>query len=98
MSDKIYCGRGKTFGQYGTISVSICLDDIPDQHITKSDKNGKRYVKVNVDAKREADEYGNTHTVTVDTWKPTGRSAQAPKSAPAPRPAMEDDESGDLPF
>jgi len=94
MSDKIYCGRGKTFGQYGTISVSICLDDIPAEYITKSDKNGKRYVKVNVDAKREADDYGNTHTVTVDTWKPTAR--------PAPvntRPAVFDDsESDGLPF
>jgi len=94
MSDKIYCGRGKTFGQYGTISVSICLDDIPAEYITKSDKNGKRYVKINVDAKREADDYGYTHTVTVDTWKPTARSAPA-----TTRPAMEDhDDNGSLPF
>jgi hypothetical protein len=94
MNDKIYCGRGKTFGQYGTISVSICLDDIPAEYITKSDKNGKRYVKVNVDAKREADDYGYTHTVTVDTWKPTARSAPA-----TTRPAMEDhDDNGSLPF
>jgi hypothetical protein len=92
-NEKIYCGRGKTFGQYGTISVSICLDDIPAEYITKSDKNGKRYVKVNVDAKREADDYGNTHTVTVDTWKPTARPAQVPS-----RPTMEDDKSDGLPF
>ena len=94
MNDKIYCGRGKTFGQYGTISVSICLDDIPAEYITKSDKNGKRYVKINVDAKREADDYGNTHTVTVDTWKPTGRSAPV-KTRPA---VLNDDEPDLLPF
>jgi hypothetical protein len=96
MSDKIYCGSGKRIGTYGTVSISICLDDIPAEYKTKS-KNGKVYVNLNVNEKREADQYGKTHSVTVDTWKP-----DAPKSAPsrpAPsRPQFEDDDSPDLPF
>lgn len=105
MSNKIYCGRGKRFGQYNTISVSICLDDIPIEYITTS-KNGKRYVKVNVNEKREADDWGNTHSVEVDTWKPDARPAQSGSARPAPntarpssneRPSSEDADDG-LPF
>jgi hypothetical protein len=75
MSNKIFCGRGKRFGQYNAISLSICLDDIPNEYITTG-KNGKRYIKLNVNEKREADEWGNTHSVEVDTWKPDNRPVQ----------------------
>jgi hypothetical protein len=80
MSDKIYCGSGKRVGNYGTIAVSVCLDDIPAEYKQKS-KNGKTYVNIRIDEKREVDQYGKSHSVTVDTWKP-----DAPKSAPS-RPA-----------
>jgi hypothetical protein len=93
MSDKIYCGSGKRVGNYGTIAVSVCLDDIPAEYKRQA-QNGKTYVNIRVDEKREADQYGKTHSVTVDTWKP-----DAPKSAPAPaRPTMEDSDSDGLPF
>jgi hypothetical protein len=85
MSEKIYCGRGKRFGKYGTVSINICVDDIPKEHITKA-SNGKRYVRLNVDEKKEADPYGNTHTVSVDTWKPDKDKAQPPAPAPASAP------------
>jgi hypothetical protein len=88
MSEKIYCGRGKRFGNYGTISINICVDDIPKEFITKSNTNGKRYVKLNVDERREADPYGNTHTVSVDTWRPNTASAPAPPLAP-PKPPQQ---------
>lgn len=93
MSDKIYCGSGKRIGTYGTVAISVCLDDIPAEYKRKGN-NGKTYVSLNVNEKREADQYGKTHSVTVDTWKP-----DAPKSArPAPaRPQFEDD-SQDFPF
>ena len=41
---KIYVGNGnKRDGKYGTFrSVSICLSDLPPEHITKSEKNGKK--------------------------------------------------------
>jgi hypothetical protein len=101
MSDKIYCGSGKRIGTYGTVSISICLDDIPAEYKTKS-KNGKVYVNLNVNEKREADQYGKTHSVTVDTWKP-----DAPKSAPTAQASykpnlkqfeVNNDEPDGLPF
>ena len=103
MSDKIYCGRGKRFGKYNTISINICVDDIPKEHITTSTTNGKRYVRLNVDEKKEADPYGNTHTVSVDTWKPDKDRAPAPAPAPKPRYGTNSDTvqaqfDDDLPF
>lgn len=44
-----------------TITISICLDDIPKDKITTS-KNGKRYTKICVGEMRQADKWGNTHT------------------------------------
>lgn len=89
--DKIYVGRGKekTFGDGGNnVTMSICLSDIPKEHIKKSDKNGKSYVTLIVGKLKNTDDYGNTHTVRVDTWKPTQKAA-------APAPQEEEDE---LPF
>jgi hypothetical protein len=67
MENKIYCGRAKTVNQ--GLKLNICLDDIPQEHITTS-KNGKRYVKLDAWPLHQVDERGNTHSVKVDTWKP----------------------------
>lgn len=52
----------------------ICLDDIenlPKEHIHKY-KSGKRFVKVIINPYRDgANQYGNTHSMAVDTFKPT---------------------------
>jgi hypothetical protein len=79
--DKIYVGTGKEFGQYGDINLNICLSDIPKEWIVKSDKNGKSYVKLTVSKRKESDKYGNSHTVTVNTFKP---EKQAEKSKDMP--------------
>lgn len=72
MNEKIWCGKGKQ-SNFG-IRVSICLDDIPAEHITAS-ANGKRYVSIDVNEKRGgADQWGNTHGVSVNTWKPNQES------------------------
>jgi hypothetical protein len=99
MSNKLFCGRGKRFGQYGSISLSICLDDLPSEYITTGN-NGKRYIKINVNEKREADEWGNTHSVEVDTWKADNRPAQQPIARPASnlRPLSEDADIDELGF
>jgi len=74
---KIYCGSGKEFGQYGTVNCSICLDDIPQEHWQKG-KNGKTYLPIKINKKREPDQWGKTHSVEVDTWKPN-QQQQAPQ-------------------
>lgn len=50
------------------INLSICLTDIPKEKI-KQAQNGKKYLNITVASRREADQYGNTHTVFVSQTK-----------------------------
>ena len=51
------------------INVSICLSDLPKEKITLSEKNGKKYINLIVDSRKEPDQYGQTHTVYVSQSK-----------------------------
>lgn len=73
---KIYLGNGterKRNGGDKFITGSLCIDDIekiPEQFIQKG-RNGKRYFKYILSPYRQgANEYGNTHSFAVDTYKP----------------------------
>lgn len=48
--------------------ISICLSDIPKEKIVKA-ANGKKYINIVVDTKREADKYGNTLNVYISQSK-----------------------------
>lgn len=71
MAETIYAGNGRIIttekGRFR--SVSICLTDLPQEHMKKA-KNGKTYISLNINDKTEQDQYGNDVVVTVDTWKP----------------------------
>jgi outer membrane protein assembly factor BamA len=69
MSDKIYCGNAKAIEtKYGEImKVSFSRSDIEKLN---QNLNEKGYVNLNITERREADKYGNTHSVVIDTWKP----------------------------
>lgn len=75
--EKIYIGSGKSFrfdNGGGIVRITVDVDSILkyfDQYGFTTDQ-GKRKIKLNVTERREADSYGNTHAVTVDTWKPDG--------------------------
>ena len=78
--EKIYVGTGKEFGQYGDVNIDICLSDLPKDWIKKSEKNGKSYIKLTVSKRKEADKYGNSHTVIVNTFKPEKQTAKSEDS------------------
>ena len=81
--EKIYCGSGVSKFDGQMVSTSLCLTDIPKEYMFEY--NGKKYVKLNVSAKRDgADEYGKTHYVTVDTFKPEPKKETAKKEADLP--------------
>ena len=74
-TEKIYVGtaKEKTFDDGGsTINIVMSLDGMKD-HFEKygfiTDK-GMHKIKLIVSKRREEDQYGNTHYVTIDTWKP----------------------------
>jgi len=57
------------------VQTSVCLTDITNN--AKDfifEYEGKKYIKLKVVKKRETDQYGRTHYVEVDTWKPTIQS------------------------
>ena len=84
MADKIYVGNGKSKFDGQQEAVSLCLTDLPKEHVFEYD--GKKYIKLVVQERREADDYGRTHYVAVDTWKPEEKKAETKK------------EEADLPF
>lgn len=51
------------------INISICLTDLPKNKITTSDKNGKKYINITVDALKEKDQYGKTHSCYITRTK-----------------------------
>ena len=50
---------------------SICLTDIPKDKITLSEKNGKKYLNIDlwIDTEKEADQYGNICGIKVSQTK-----------------------------
>lgn len=73
MAEKIYIGQGKQ-SKFG-VKCSLCLDDIP-QNAQPVAKNGKRYVNFEIKAKKEADQYGKTHYLELDTWQPPATKSE----------------------
>ena len=85
MSEKtIYIGNGKKQKE-NWLKSSICLDNIPKEHIFEY--KGKKYIKVNINVKDEVDDYGKDVNITIDTWKPEKKET-----------AQSIDEGSDLPF
>ncbi len=76
MADKIYCGSGrerKFDGGGSIISVSLDIETIIksyNNHGYQSNNTGKRILKIDVGTRRQVGEYGDTHTVSVNTWHP----------------------------
>lgn len=62
----------------------------------------KGWVRINIQERREVDQYGNTHYATLDDWKPSEGYKGGQKNATAqPKAATTNNapaSSGDLPF
>jgi hypothetical protein len=65
---KIYCGSGIGKFDNKLIEITVCLTDLPKEHIFEYEK--KKYIKLKVQQKKEADKFNKTHSVEVNTWKP----------------------------
>lgn len=88
MADKIYVGNGKerTFDNGGsvitiTVDVDALINACKDYGFTT--EAGKRKIRLKVAQRREIDQYGNSHLVEVDTWKPEQGRQSSQSSAPA---------------
>lgn len=79
MADKIYIGNGKEkkFDNGGSIiSITIDVDAVGRyfQEYGFTTEQGKGKLRLDVTERRSIDNYGNTHAVTVNTWKPDNQN------------------------
>lgn len=74
-AEKIYIGSGKekTFTSGGSvINASVCLDGLKGyfEKYGFTTKGGKHMLKINISKRKDPGTYGETHSITIDTWKP----------------------------
>lgn len=67
--DKIYIWSWKQ-GKFG-VSISFWPKDL---ELLKANVNEKGWIKLDLNERKEADKFGNTHYLTVNTWKPDVKS------------------------
>ena len=61
------------------ISISVCLSDLPKDKIQTSEKNGKKYINLIVDERKEVSKFGETHTAFLSQSKEE-RESKTPKT------------------
>jgi exopolysaccharide biosynthesis predicted pyruvyltransferase EpsI len=72
---KIYLGNAekKNDGWYkGYLKISEL------KKIIESKERNNNYIKININIREEADQYGNQMTISLDTWKPEKQENQTP--------------------
>jgi hypothetical protein len=80
--EKIYCGSAKIittkFGEIITASLNFdALEQaVVDYGFRK--KSGEQVVKIKILERKNPDNFGNTHTVLVDTFKPDFKDEKIP--------------------
>jgi hypothetical protein len=79
----IYCGSGKVMNDKW-LKVTINPTKLKDYI---EEFNGNKFIKLNINIKDEADQYGKNVSISVDTFKPDQSKSQ-----------IETEESSDLPF
>jgi len=67
-STKTYVGKGKKHESFDLTNISIEKTQV--EQFWKSHKNGKSYLNLTVGGLRQTDQFGNTHSVWVDDYKP----------------------------
>lgn len=65
--ERTYCGSGKQTHE-AFVNITLCVSDIPKDKIFEY--KGKKYLKLTLGKKREPDQYGKTHWLAIDDFKP----------------------------
>lgn len=86
-----YVGKGVKAGQFDLINISIAKSKL-DPHWFEY--NGEHYIKLTVGGLREPDQYGKTHSVWINDYRPDNNQ----QPAQATSQGQSNNTSGDLPF
>jgi hypothetical protein len=65
---KVYLSNLKQIGQTTGLKGRIYADKTSEHWQT--DEKGRKYLPFSIWQNREPDQYGNTHAMILDTWKP----------------------------
>lgn len=76
---KRYFGNVKEqSGQFGTFQkISFKREELEEMLTLVNDRG---YINLNLNRRKEVSQYGNTHSIVLDTWQPNQQ--QAPQQAP----------------
>lgn len=94
----------------GNETINLSFKTAEFIEFIKTHTNEKGYINLNVSPRRQTGEYGDTHSVSLNPWKPRDgqtttktpptRQSSAPsnvaRNSPAPAPSQDDD--SDVPF
>lgn len=78
-NNKVFVGNGKKVANYDLVNFSIKMSKV-QEHIYEY--KGEKYLKMTMGANKDgANEYGQTHKIWIDEYKPNNDSAtnNAPK-------------------
>lgn len=90
---KVYLANLKSFGNFGSIKGRIYADKTAEHWQT--DDKGRKYLPIIINLNKEPDQYGNTHVVILDTYKPESQ----PQSVTNSKPITKNNPiANDLPF
>ncbi len=78
----IYVGNGKAKFNGDLISIMLNVDELSKnfKEFGFTTDAGKRMIKIDVKKGLDVDQYGNTHYVIIDQWKPTPQGNTNPHS------------------
>jgi hypothetical protein len=77
MNEKKYVGNSRNQqGKYGEIQkISFSRKDL---QLMMDNLKEKGYINLNRIEKKEPDQWGNTHYLVIDEWKPSGQQYNVP--------------------
>ena len=92
---KTYVGSAKEKqGKYGEfISLSFSQKDLD---VLNANKNERGYVNLVINRRNQPGTYGETHSVTIDTWKPEYRTTV--ENTESPKKVAEEIDLSSIPF
>lgn len=97
MESKIYVGSWKEIdGKYWKmLKLSFSKTDI---ETLLANLNEKGWVNLIASERKEVGKFGETHSITVDTWKPDGSKQTAIEEKPKSRYQEEEIDASQIPF
>lgn len=90
--NRIYVGKGVKTDNYDLVNISLSRSKLENHWY---EYNGEHYIKLTVGGLREKDQYGKTHSVWINDYKPNGQNE---KTVGNSNPVAANVSDTDLPF